>query len=71
MDKDATQLELQLINIRHTSLIPALAEKKKAIRKKRKQRNHCITGANLITAVSLALNAVLMILVYILQAGPM
>ena len=38
MDKDATQLELQLINIRHTSLIPALAEKKKAIRKKRKQR---------------------------------
>ncbi len=71
MDKDATRLELQLINIRHTSLIPALAEKKKTIRKKRKQRNHCITGANLITAVSLALNAVLMILVYILQAGPM
>ena len=61
--------EIKLINPRRTSLIPA--EKPKCdpapIRKK---RNRAICGIEIIAAVSLALNMIQSVIIYVLQAGP-
>lgn len=64
-------VELKLINPRRTSLIPAPAEKPKCdpapIRKK---RNRAICSIEIIAAVSLALNMIQAVIIYVLQAGP-
>ena len=68
---DARELisELDLISVERTSLIPA--EKPKCdpapIRKK---RNRAIRGIEITAAVSLLLNVIQSVIIYILQAGP-
>ena len=64
-------VELKLINPRRTSLIPAPAEKpKRDPAPIRKKRNRAICGIEIIAAVSLALNMIQAVIIYVLQAGP-
>lgn len=63
--------EIKLINPRRTSLIPAPAEKpKRDPAPIRKKRNRAICGIEIIAAVSLALNMIQAVIIYVLQAGP-
>ena len=71
---DATELrpepaELQLIDPRRTSLIPAVPKSvdPAPIRQKRNKAEKGLIG---VTAASLLLNAVQAVIIYILQAGP-
>ena len=60
--------ELYLINIKRTSLIPTETRRDPApIRKK---RNRAIRGIEITAAVSLALNVIQSVIIYVLQAGP-
>lgn len=61
--------ELDLINIEHTSLMPA-TELKREPAPIRKKRNRAIVGIEIIAAVSLALNMIQAVIIYVLQAGP-
>lgn len=63
-----TQPELKLINPRRTSLIPT--EPKRDPEPIRKKRNRAICGIEIIAAVSLALNMIQAVIIYVLQAGP-
>ena len=62
--------ELDLIDIRRTSLI--LADKPRKIEPLpiRKKRNRAIVGIEIIAGVSLALNVIQSVIIYVLQAGP-
>lgn len=61
--------QLDVIDIKHTSLIPA--EKPKCDPSPiRRKRNRAITGIEITAAVSLALNVIQSVIIYVLQAGP-
>jgi hypothetical protein len=60
--------ELDLIPVERTSLIPTETRRDPApIRKK---RNRAIIGIEITAAVSLLLNVIQSVIIYILQAGP-
>ena len=61
--------ELDLIDIKRTSLMPA-AELKREPASIRKKRNRAIRGIEITAAVSLTLNVIQSVIIYVLQAGP-
>ena len=61
--------ELDLISVERTSLIPAYEPKCDPAPIRRK-RNRAICGIEIIAAVSLAINVIQSVIIYILQAGP-
>ena len=61
--------ELDLIPVERTSLIPAV-EPKRDPAPIRKRRNKAITGIEITAAVSLAINVIQSVIIYVLQAGP-
>lgn len=63
-------VELKLINPRRTSLIPAIEPKRVDPAPIRKGRNRAICGIEIIAAVSLAINVIQSVIIYVLQAGP-
>ena len=63
-------IELKLINPRRTSLIPAVEPKRVDPAPIRRRRNRAIRGIEIIAAVSLLLNVIQSVIIYILQAGP-
>lgn len=62
--------QLDIIDIKHTSLIPAEKPKRVDPAPIRKRRNKAIRGIEIIAAVSLALNVIQSVIIYVLQAGP-
>ena len=60
--------EIKLINPRRTSLIPAEKPKRDPAPIRRK-RNRAITGSEITAAVSLAINVIQSVIIYVLQAG--
>ena len=62
--------ELDLIPVERTSLIPAEEPKRVDLAPIRKRRNKAIRGIEIIAAVSLALNVIQSVIIYVLQAGP-
>lgn len=63
--------QLDVIPVERTSLIPAPAEEpKRDPAPIRKKRNRAICGIEIIAAVSLLLNVIQSVIIYILQAGP-
>ena len=60
--------ELDLISVERTSLIPT--EPKRDPAPIRKKHNRAICGIEIIAAVSLALNMIQAVIIYVLQAGP-
>lgn len=62
--------ELQLIDSRRTSLIPAEVPKLVDPAPIQQKRNAAARGLIGVTAASLLLNAVQAVIIYILQAGP-
>lgn len=60
--------ELDLIDIKRTSLMPA-AELKRDPAPIRKKRNRAIRGIEITAAVSLAINVIQSVIIYVLQAG--
>ena len=65
-----SQQEIQMIPIDRT---PVNDEpyRTELIRHKRKRRNRCIHGIEMVAAVSMMLNAIQSVIIYILRAGPM
>lgn len=61
--------ELDLIPVERTSLMPAV-EPKQDPAPIRKKRNRAIIGIKIMAAVSLLLNVIQSVIIYILQAGP-
>lgn len=61
--------ELDLIPVERTSLIPA-SEPKRDLAPIRRKRNKAIRGIEITAAVSLALNVIQSVIIYVLQAGP-
>lgn len=61
--------EIKLINPRRTSLMPA-SEPKRDPAPIRKKRNRAIIGIEIMAAVSLLLNVIQSVIIYVLQAGP-
>lgn len=61
--------ELDLIDIKRTSLMPA-TEPKQDPAPIRKKRNRAIRGIEIAAVVSLLLNVIQSVIIYILQAGP-
>lgn len=62
--------ELDLIDIKHTSLMPAEEPKRVDPAPIRKKRNRANVGIEIIAAVSLAINVIQSVIIYVLQAGP-
>ena len=62
--------ELDLIPVERTSLIPAEKPKRVDPVPIRKKRNRAICGIEIIAAVSLAINVIQSVIIYVLQAGP-
>lgn len=62
--------ELDLIPVERTSLMPAEEPKRVDPAPIRKGRNRAIRGIEIIAAVSLALNVIQSVIIYVLQAGP-
>lgn len=60
--------QLDMIDIKHTSLIPAEKPKRDPAPIRRK-RNRAITGIEITAAVSLAINVIQSIIIYILKPG--
>lgn len=63
-------VELKLINPRRTSLIPAIEPKRVDPAPIRRRRNRAIRGIEIIAAVSLAINVIQSVIIYVLQTGP-
>lgn len=61
--------QLDVIPVERTSLIPA-DEPKRDPAPIGKKRNRAICGIEIIAAVSLALNMIQAVIIYVLQAGP-
>lgn len=61
--------ELDLISVERTSLMPT-EEPKCDPAPIRRKRNKAIRGIEITAAVSLALNVIQSVIIYILQAGP-
>ncbi len=64
------QKEIKLIDPRRTSLMPAENPKHVDPAPIRKGRNRAICGVEIIAAVSLAINVIQSVIIYVLQAGP-
>lgn len=62
--------QLDLIDIKHTSLIPAEKPKRVDPAPIRRKRNRAIRGIEITAAVSLLLNVIQSVIIYVLQAGP-
>ena len=62
--------EIKLIEPRRTSLMPAEKPKHVDPAPIRKGRNRAICGVEIIAAVSLAINVIQSVIIYVLQAGP-
>lgn len=62
--------EIKLINPRRTSLMPTGEPKRVDPAPIRKKRNRAIVGIEITAAVSLALNMIQAVIIYVLQAGP-
>lgn len=62
--------QLDLIDIKHTSLIPAEKPKRVDPAPIRKKRNRALLGIEIAAAVSLAINVIQSVIIYVLQAGP-
>ena len=60
--------ELDLISVERTSLIPAEKPKRDPAPIRRK-RNRAIRGIEITAAVSLAINVIQSVIIYVLQAG--
>lgn len=60
--------QLDMIDIKHTSLMPA-EEPKCDPAPIRRKRNRAITGIEITAAVSLAINVIQSIIIYILRPG--
>lgn len=65
-----TQPELKLINPRRTSLMPAEEPKRVDPAPIRKKRNRAVCGIEIVAAVSMAINVIQSVIIYVLQAGP-
>lgn len=63
-------VELKLINPRRTSLMPVEKPKHVDPAPIRKKRNKAIVGIEITAAVSLLLNVIQSVIIYVLQAGP-
>ena len=61
--------ELDLIDIKRTSLMPAEKSKRDSA-PIRKKRNREIRGIEITAAVSLTINVIQSVIIYVLQAGP-
>lgn len=61
--------ELELIPIERRNF-PEADRKRKKIRCKRKERDNAARGLIAVTVASMMLNAVMAVIIYILQAGP-
>ena len=61
--------ELSLIPIERRNL-PEEDHKRKKIQRKRKERDNAARGLVTVTVASMMLNAVMAVIIYILQAGP-
>ena len=62
--------QLDVISVERTSLIPAEKPKRVDPAPIRRKRNKAIRGIEIIAAVSLALNVIQSVIIYVLQAGP-
>ena len=62
--------ELDLIPVERTSLMPAEKPKRVDPAPIRRKRNKAIRGIEIIAAVSLLLNVIQSVIIYVLQAGP-
>ena len=62
--------ELDLISVERTSLMPAEKPKRVDPAPIRKKRNRAIVGIEITAAVSLLLNVIQSVIIYVLQAGP-
>lgn len=63
-------VEIKLIDPRRTSLVPATIPKRINPAPIRKKRNKAARGLIGVTAVSLLLNVIQSVIIYVLQAGP-
>lgn len=61
--------ELELIPIERRNF-PEADRKREKIRRKRKERDSAARGLIAVTVASMMLNAVMAVIIYILQAGP-
>lgn len=61
--------ELELIPIERRNF-PEADHKRKKIQRKRKERDNAARGLVTVTVASMMLNAVMAVIIYILQAGP-
>ncbi len=61
--------ELELIPIERRNF-PKANRKREKIRRKRKERDSAARGLITVTVASMMLNAVMAVIIYILQAGP-
>ena len=61
--------ELELIPIGRRNF-PEANHKQKKIQRKRKERDNAARGLIAVTVASMMLNAVMAVIIYILQAGP-
>ena len=62
--------ELDLISVERTSLIPAEKPERVDPAPIRKKRNRAIRGIEIAAVVSLLLNVIQSVIIYVLQAGP-
>ena len=62
--------QLDMIDIKHTSLIPAEVPKSVDPAPIQQKRNRSIRGIEITAAASLLLNAVQAVIIYVLQVGP-
>lgn len=60
--------QLDIIDIKHTSLIPAEKPKRDPAPIRRK-RNRAVCGIEIVAAVSMAINVIQSVIIYVLQAG--
>lgn len=61
--------KLNLISVERTSLMP-VAEPKRDPAPIRKKHNRAIRGIEIIAVISMAINVIQSVIIYILQAGP-
>ena len=62
--------ELDLIPVERTSLMPVEKPKRVDPAPIRRKRNRAVCGIEIVVAVSLALNMIQAVIIYVLQAGP-
>lgn len=60
--------QLDIIDIKHTSLIPAEKPKRDPAPIRRK-RNRAVCGIEIVAAVSMAINVIQSVIIYILKPG--